>query len=1228
MPASRRADILNINFFDWSGERRYMGGAERYVLRLAALLRELGYAPRLLQNATRPFVRKVGGVEVVGVLGPSSIDFDAMSRAMAPQVADAALVIASPVELACALPEGPRVIGISHGIWWDDPAQPEISGTMGREPLFRALGLADAVVCVDSNFEHWVSAVGASSLGRLVHIANAVDVDEFACPPRRMEGPLHCLFPRRLCHERGFDLLEPAFERVWAASPGTQLHICGAGAPDVEARARSLVARSAGRARWSELTLDDMPLAYREADVALIPTVFAEGTSLSCLEAMASGNAVIATRIGGLSDLVIDGFNGLAIDADAAELAEAVLRLDRDRALARNLASRGRDVSRAFALPIWEARWRKLLVDVDQGRVSREGRARGRRAVSRHASFDAVAAELSALRDNHAALRDDHAALVAHSAAVEADRAQVVADLGHAQAKSARLANDRDELERRLAQRGAEVDAYAAESLWQTEELAKLRASVASHVTAIDWLQGELCNTIAHYRARQRSPRALVVDVGYTVLERVPPLRAMVRAMVPAHTRERVSVARSAVSEAFSMSRPVARSTASALTLPTPAATTSPAVGNLAASPSPTPLPASAGSHAPAAHARGAGYDVFCFANVAWATRYQRPHHLMRRMADDGHRVFYIVASRVPEGGAPFDVRQMEDGIYEVSLAVDRMQNMYGEAMSVGNVKAMGVALEALIDAYDVKVAISIVHLTYWVPLVFELREAHGYRVVYDCMDEWADFPNIGQPLLDAEQALVEGADLVTVTAALLEAKFRNRARRCLLVRNGVDFAFFAERCIPNPLADGLKHPIIGYYGALAEWVDFGLIAAVARAHPEWTFVLVGDVFVKDLAGLDTLPNVKLTGRRPYEEMPQYLYHFDVCLVPFVLSDVTHAVDPVKFYEYLSVGKPVVTVPLEELAIYRDYAYFAEGPEAFGEAISRALVENDAAAWQRRMALARDNDWDARHAATAAAIRELHPKVSIVVISFDNVDMTRACVESIFRNTTWPNFELIIVDNASGDETRVWLRHLARTRPEVRVIFNADNRGFAAANNQGIAIAEGEYYVLLNNDTIVPRGWLEPLLARLDDPAIGLVGPVTNFVGNEAKIEVDYRDVAGMEAFAARWMKGQREDFDIAMLAMFCVAIRRATWDRIGPLDESFGTGMFEDDDYSRRVQATGLRTVCVPASFVHHFGQASFKKLIATGEYDALWKRNQAIYEQKWGAWTKHEHRREGKER
>jgi GT2 family glycosyltransferase len=173
-------------------------------------------------------------------------------------------------------------------------------------------------------------------------------------------------------------------------------------------------------------------------------------------------------------------------------------------------------------------------------------------------------------------------------------------------------------------------------------------------------------------------------------------------------------------------------------------------------------------------------------------------------------------------------------------------------------------------------------------------------------------------------------------------------------------------------------------------------------------------------------------------------------------------------------------------------------------------------------------------------------------------------------------------------------------------------------------LAEGEYIVLLNNDTVVTDDWLEAMLRHLQNENIGMVGPVTNSIGNEAKIDTHYLNLEQMHDFASRYTVAHAgSHFDISMLAMFCVAMRRDVFNEIGTLDEMFGLGMFEDDDYSRRMHAAGYRTVCAEDAFIHHYGQASFGKLIETGEYQALWDRKQAYFESKWGGWKPHTHNR-----
>jgi GT2 family glycosyltransferase len=240
---------------------------------------------------------------------------------------------------------------------------------------------------------------------------------------------------------------------------------------------------------------------------------------------------------------------------------------------------------------------------------------------------------------------------------------------------------------------------------------------------------------------------------------------------------------------------------------------------------------------------------------------------------------------------------------------------------------------------------------------------------------------------------------------------------------------------------------------------------------------------------------------------------------------------------------------------------------------------------------------------------------SVVLVTMDNLVYNRLCLESLLANTDGPDYELIVVDNGSTDGTTDYLRILAQQQPNIRVIFNDHNVGFAAANNQGLRLAAGEVLVLLNNDTIVPHGWLRTLVRHLKDPAVGLIGPVTNRTCNEAQIETPYRTYGEFVRFARRHAKAHQGDcFKIRMLAMFCVALRRDVFAGVGPLDEQFGIGLFEDDDYAMRVLTAGYDVVCVEDVFVHHFGQATIGKLAATGAYGPLFHANRQRWETKWG--------------
>jgi GT2 family glycosyltransferase len=240
---------------------------------------------------------------------------------------------------------------------------------------------------------------------------------------------------------------------------------------------------------------------------------------------------------------------------------------------------------------------------------------------------------------------------------------------------------------------------------------------------------------------------------------------------------------------------------------------------------------------------------------------------------------------------------------------------------------------------------------------------------------------------------------------------------------------------------------------------------------------------------------------------------------------------------------------------------------------------------------------------------------SIVVVTHGGLIFTRLCLESLLANSSECDFEVIVVDNGSGDGTPDYLTKLAERDARVRVLLNGRNVGFAPACNQGLGLAEGEHLVLLNNDTMVPPGWLSGLLPHLANPGVGLAGPVTNRIGNEAEVETDYRTWGEFLDFARRRAEGHSGEWlEVRAPAMFCLAMRRSTYHRLGPLDERYEVGLLEDDDYADRAREAGFQLRCVEDVVVHHFGEASFGRLVAGGEYSRILRANQQRYEEKWG--------------
>jgi glycosyltransferase involved in cell wall biosynthesis len=243
---------------------------------------------------------------------------------------------------------------------------------------------------------------------------------------------------------------------------------------------------------------------------------------------------------------------------------------------------------------------------------------------------------------------------------------------------------------------------------------------------------------------------------------------------------------------------------------------------------------------------------------------------------------------------------------------------------------------------------------------------------VYYCIDDYASYPGMDQVAIQAlDDDLTRKADVVFVAPrALLEPK-RKLNPNIHFSPHGVDFELFSQASDPNtPLADevrGLKHPVVGYFGTVGEFVDYDLLAYLVESRPEWTFLFVG-LIAADVSRLRSYPNVIFAGPRPYETLPRWAACFDVAIYAHQVNRQTKHSNPLKLREYLATGKPVVSVVTPETAAFAGVVYLAENREAYLAAIERALRDETPELQRKRMASVRGVSWDARFEETIAVV--------------------------------------------------------------------------------------------------------------------------------------------------------------------------------------------------------------------------------------------------------------------
>ncbi|WP_020559655.1 glycosyltransferase, partial [Thiofilum flexile] len=615
--------------------------------------------------------------------------------------------------------------------------------------------------------------------------------------------------------------------------------------------------------------------------------------------------------------------------------------------------------------------------------------------------------------------------------------------------------------------------------------------------------------------------------------------------------------------------------------------------------------------------------DIFIFAVIDWHFRIQRPQHLAKNLAKEGYRVFYFSNHFIDTDLAAYQIERLHatDELYQVKLHIKTAPSIYYEAASKEAIHMLQQSMACFIADFSAISSISIAQHAFWYPLIESLPNSYH---IYDCMDHHEGFGNVSPSLLAIEHTMLKSVDLVITSSAWLTNFAHRYNNNVVTIRNAGDYDHF-KSCPDSMYIDAKNRKIIGYYGAIAEWFDLDLIKTVAQKYSDCLILLIGNDTINAQKKLKDITNIVFTGEVEYQKLPYYLYTFDICLLPFKIIPLTLATNPVKIYEYLSAGKPVVSVDLPEIAQFDGHVLRASTSNEFLQMIGQILLNKDDTLTIKRRDFAEKQTWTHRSKDLIQQTERIKfPLISIIVLTFNNLELTKACLDSLIERTNYPNFEIIVVDNLSTDGTVNYLKEFASNHPEMKVIFNGENYGFAKGNNIGLAQAKGDYLVILNNDTIVTYGWLLTFLRHFQrNPNLGLLGPITNNIGNEAKINTAYSTPSEMpNEVHSLTLNKMGQLYPLKTAAFFCVMMSRYTYEKCGSLSEDYGLGFFEDDDYCRRVELLGLSIACAEDVFIHHHLSASFSKL-NDKQRQKLFEKNKEIYEKKWGKWIAHHYRK-----
>lgn len=349
------------NLLSWSGDKPVIGGVERYAWNLISLIQELGWEVEVHQNGNQNWERELRGVKVIGH-GVARFSTDAVVEEVNSRCQRV---------LYGSILQGPMYykqesVVISHGVWWDGK---EIDHREKQQMLAvcsDVLKQVNLVICCDYNFQNVMRAVAPGYTDRIRVVPNFVDTGKFrpaegeSIDKEEKRKKLSILYPRRLDDCRGISIFRSLATELLSSGENIEILLAvDENNPELNQQIEEFINREG--VRCFNPGFEEMPAIYSRADIVVIPSIYSEGTSFSCLEAMACGKPVVATDVGGLTDIIIDGYNGVLVPPRLEPLRKGVFALLRSREKRDVLGRRARETVKAFSLQRWRQQWAGYL---------------------------------------------------------------------------------------------------------------------------------------------------------------------------------------------------------------------------------------------------------------------------------------------------------------------------------------------------------------------------------------------------------------------------------------------------------------------------------------------------------------------------------------------------------------------------------------------------------------------------------------------------------------------------------------------------------------------------------------------------------------------------------------------------------------------------------------------------------------------------------------------------